>query len=713
MADGSIIIDTKINIKNAKSDMKGLTAEIQATQQQMDMLVDNFMRMQKGIALTDQSMEGLAEQFKANSKEYSDLVEKQKQLTDEVNKYATALTSTDVHTEKASANIDEQNKAWTGVAHSIGKIKIDTKNLEKTFKGIGNSITRGAKSLVRFGLALVGIRGVSSLIRSSISEWASSGNAEAKQLQANLSQLKQSIASGLLPVINAVLTVFYKILGVVNAIVKAFTGVDFLAKSTAKSTGATAKNAKGALASFDEINTLNKTDGSGGAGDIAGNLQDIIPDFSNLEELIKNQDWYGLGQYVANQINDGMASINWNAIQLKAGLGGTGLAEGLNGFVENLNWEGVGNTIAQGFNTALNFAYNFLKTFNWKAFGTGIADLLNGAIKGIDWKLLARTISEGLKGAVSLVTSFLRGIDWKSIGKAIFDFLAGIDWGGLLLSFFDVLKLLIFDTPKMISDLITGFLEEGFNSAVDYFKPFVEEHGGNVILGFLAGIAKPFETIGQWLNEHVVTPFIDKLKELFGIYGEYATVMYDIASYIVGGIKQGLINKWVEITTWFNDNIAPKLTKTYWTEKLIAMKDGIKKAFTDTFNGVIDIVERAVNFIVDKLNTLHWDLPDWVEERFGISGFGFNLNRLSIPRLAKGGIAYQPTQAIIGDAGREAVLPLDRNTEWMEDLAEMISQNQSININFEGNLSQLARVLNPAIKKEQRRTGARLIGGVV
>ena len=712
MADGSIIIDTKINIKNAKSDMASLTKQIEDTQQQMDMLVDDFMRMQKGIALTDQSMEGLVEQFKANSKEYSDLVEKQKQLTDEVNKYASALTSTDTHTEKVSANIDEQNKAWTGVAHSIGKIKIDTKNLEKTFKGIGNSITRGAKSLVRFGLALVGIRGISSLIRSSISEWASSGNAEAKQLQANLSQLKQSIASGLLPVINAVLTLFYKILGVVNAIVKAFTGVDFLAKSTAKSTGATAKNAKGALASFDEINTLNKSEG-GGAGDIAGNLQDIIPDFSNIEELIKNQDWYGLGQYVAGQINDGMASIDWDAIQLKAGIGGEGLAEGLNGLTENLDWEGVGNTIAQGFNTALNFAYNFLKTFNWKAFGTGIADLINGAVKNTDWKLLAKTISEGIKGAVSGITTFFREINWTQIGKSIFDFLAGIDWGGLLLSFFDVLKFLIIDTPKMISDMITGFLEEGFKAAVDYFKPFVEEHGGNVALGLLAGIAKPFETIGAWLNEHVFTPFMDKLKELFGIAGEYASTMYDIAKYIVGGIKQGLIDKWEDIKTWFDENVAPKLKLSYWTEKLNNMKDGIKKAFTDTFNGVIDIVERAVNFIVDKLNTLHWDLPDWVEDTFGISGFGFDLKRISIPRLAKGGIAYQPTQAIIGDAGREAVLPLDRNTEWMEDLAEMISQNQSFNINFEGNLSQLARVLNPAIKKEQRRTGARLIGGAV
>jgi hypothetical protein len=52
-------------------------------------------------------------------------------------------------------------------------------------------------------------------------------------------------------------------------------------------------------------------------------------------------------------------------------------------------------------------------------------------------------------------------------------------------------------------------------------------------------------------------------------------------------------------------------------------------------------------------------------------------------------------------------------TEWMDDLAERISLNQNVNIEFTGSLSQLARVLNPVIKKEQTRAGARLIGGAV
>lgn len=55
---------------------------------------------------------------------------------------------------------------------------------------------------------------------------------------------------------------------------------------------------------------------------------------------------------------------------------------------------------------------------------------------------------------------------------------------------------------------------------------------------------------------------------------------------------------------------------------------------------------------------------------------GINLKRLntfSLPRLAKGGVISQPTQAIIGEAGKEAVVPLENNLEWLDILADKLS----------------------------------------
>ena len=58
-----------------------------------------------------------------------------------------------------------------------------------------------------------------------------------------------------------------------------------------------------------------------------------------------------------------------------------------------------------------------------------------------------------------------------------------------------------------------------------------------------------------------------------------------------------------------------------------------------------------------------------------------------IPKLAVGGIVNRPGKgvpAIIGEAGAEAVLPLENNTEWMDVLAEKIGGNVTIPIYLGG-----------------------------
>lgn len=82
-------------------------------------------------------------------------------------------------------------------------------------------------------------------------------------------------------------------------------------------------------------------------------------------------------------------------------------------------------------------------------------------------------------------------------------------------------------------------------------------------------------------------------------------------------------------------------------------------------NGVTD----AFNSILDNLNNFKITTPDGYK-------FDYNLKKLpkiSIPRLATGGIATSATTALIGEAGKEAVLPLENNTEWMNVLAERIN----------------------------------------
>lgn len=57
----------------------------------------------------------------------------------------------------------------------------------------------------------------------------------------------------------------------------------------------------------------------------------------------------------------------------------------------------------------------------------------------------------------------------------------------------------------------------------------------------------------------------------------------------------------------------------------------------------------------------------------GGSHFGLDLEH--IQPLAKGGVVDKATPAIFGEAGREAVVPLEHNTGWMDPVINRITKN--------------------------------------
>ena len=53
------------------------------------------------------------------------------------------------------------------------------------------------------------------------------------------------------------------------------------------------------------------------------------------------------------------------------------------------------------------------------------------------------------------------------------------------------------------------------------------------------------------------------------------------------------------------------------------------------------------------------------------------MSKLEVPKLALGGIIDDPTLSVVGEEGREAVMPLENNTGWMSSLAGMIAEQVS------------------------------------
>ena len=121
------------------------------------------------------------------------------------------------------------------------------------------------------------------------------------------------------------------------------------------------------------------------------------------------------------------------------------------------------------------------------------------------------------------------------------------------------------------------------------------------------------------------------------------------------------------------------------------MVSGIKWAV----NAVID----GVNLMIRGLNMLHFSVPSWVPV-IGGQSIGFNLSQ--IPRLAEGGIVTEPTMAMIGESGPEAVVPL---SEGSNAAGGITITGNTFNVRNDQDIKLIARELQTLITRTNRGRG--------
>lgn len=138
--------------------------------------------------------------------------------------------------------------------------------------------------------------------------------------------------------------------------------------------------------------------------------------------------------------------------------------------------------------------------------------------------------------------------------------------------------------------------------------------------------------------------------------------------------------------------------RNFWLglwDKIKSVASGAKDFMSSVFSGIASILTAPfnakislINGAIKAINKIKVNIPDWVPE-WGGRTIGFSLP--TIPKLAKGGIIDRATLAMIGEHGREAVVPLENNTGWIDELARKINgaggnkepRNVTINQTFE------------------------------
>jgi len=171
-------------------------------------------------------------------------------------------------------------------------------------------------------------------------------------------------------------------------------------------------------------------------------------------------------------------------------------------------------------------------------------------------------------------------------------------------------------------------------------------------------------------------------------------------SNVWNGLVDGIKNIWNGIANFFTKTIPSWFTSA-------------KDKIVDIWNSIVDFIKKPINFVISGINKIAFDVPDWVP-LIGGKHFGFN-----IPMLAQGGIVSQPTLAMVGERGREAVMPLENNTGWIDQLAATIynvmsasggtmtqqQQQTSANVTLNIDGKEIARALNAPLEYERNKSG--------
>lgn len=178
------------------------------------------------------------------------------------------------------------------------------------------------------------------------------------------------------------------------------------------------------------------------------------------------------------------------------------------------------------------------------------------------------------------------------------------------------------------------------------------------------------EIIGS-LVQALVVFFIEGWKHTFEMYGEFLAPIIDKITTAISFIQKICLI----LAVWVRVNVINPIS-AFFTGLWNGIKTGVQamaNAVRNIFSTIVGFVKAPINAIIDGVNKILGKIngikiPDWVP---GIGGA--HTSFATLPKLAQGGIATRATGAMIGEAGTEAVIPLERNTgNWAGLLASAI-----------------------------------------
>ncbi|HGQ5233576.1 TPA: hypothetical protein ACLZV3_000261 [Streptococcus pneumoniae] len=276
-------------------------------------------------------------------------------------------------------------------------------------------------------------------------------------------------------------------------------------------------------------------------------------------------------------------------------------------------------------------------------------------------------------------------------------------------------------------DTVVEFAKTAWQGLCDFISGICQSIG-EFFSGLWTKLQEIFEPIGQWLGDKfkqgwdAISNTFSKLGSWFGDrWNESKDALAEANTWLGDKFKsgRGKVNSAFEkVGSWFGDR---------WKDMQDALKE-IPNWFKNLFNDAMDNAKNIVKSGIDKLKSFFnfdWSLPKIKLPHFNISG-SFSLMPPRIPSFsvdwyARGGVFNSPSIIGVGEAGQEAVMPLERNTGWISILAQKLAERIPANnvptgyslpagdivIQIAGH--EFGRVAIQEINKEHERAGQTLL----
>lgn len=551
------------------------------------------------------------------------------------------------------------------------------------------------------------------------------------QFIASLKNVQLTLGQAFLPIYNAILpplTIFINVLSKAISVIAQFTTALFgkpkvaeqqaqsinnqtsavggLGDSLDDTTGSAnkAKKALKSLAGIDEINTLNQgTDTSGGSGGGAGGIDNSLDglDMGNggfLSSVIEVSEKI---QKLADKIKSTFKSMKDFIVGNKEIIISSiaGIASAFGSFLLISNWSKIIEGIQLAF-YALGYAIGGISlpivaisaligllvgniVYLWQT-NEGFRDSVVEV-----WNDLKEFINTVITDIGTILTSL-----WQQYGQTLIDNLKGF-----MLS---IQKIIINVWEGVIKPIITNALEMLTWLWEKHLKGLVEELGEFV----MKAINFALELWNNFISP-IVRFLVDVLSPIFIATFNFIVDSIGTAVGVIADIIKGLLRVFNGLIDFISGVFSGNWSRAW---------QGIVDIFGGIFDGLIGIVRWPLNIIIDMINSAISGINSMIRTINKVPGV--NISTVpKIPKLAKGGIIDSPTLSLIGEQGREAVMPLENNTGWITDLAEKVAtrmpqgsgESSSGDIIFQIDSSVIGKVALKQLRKMQRQGNITLI----